>query len=62
MKESELSTCSAIEILHSFRDTVDSDTPSYTSDNALKAFEKLKELKEKISSGTQIYKKKNYYF
>ena len=51
-----MATCSAIEFLHSFRDTVDSDTPSYTSKNALRAFEKLKEIKEKISTGTLIKK------
>jgi len=47
-----MAVCPAIEAIYSSRDTVDADMPSYTSDNALRAFEKVMEVKEKISSGT----------
>jgi len=46
-----MAMCPAIEAIYSSRDTVDADMPSYTSDNALRAFEKEIEVKEKISSG-----------
>jgi len=40
-----------IELLYSFRDTIDSsDIPSYKCDNSLRALKKAKEIKEKISS------------
>jgi len=48
-----LATCSTIELLYSFRDTIDSDIPSYKSSNSLRALMKAKEIKEKISSGNR---------
>jgi len=47
--------CSAIELLYSFRDPGESEIPSYTSDNTIRALEKIKEVKEKISSGIKKY-------
>jgi ABC-type glycerol-3-phosphate transport system substrate-binding protein len=48
MPEEESSICSAIEFLYSFRDSPESDMPLYTSDNALRAFKKLIEIKKRI--------------
>ena len=53
--DNELAICSSTELLYSFRDTVDSDIPSYTSKTAIRALEKVKEIKEKVSSGIIIF-------
>jgi len=50
----ELATCSTVELLYSFRDTIDSDIPNFKSNNALRALEKAKEIKEKISSDEEF--------
>jgi len=39
------------ELIYSFRDNIESDMPSYLSDNSIRALNKLKEIKEKISIG-----------
>ncbi|ORX80432.1 periplasmic binding protein-like II [Anaeromyces robustus] len=46
----EAAICSSLEFIYSYRDTVDSPIPDYLSDNAINAFKKIKELKEKLSS------------
>jgi len=50
--------CSAFELIHSFRDKVEDDTPSFLSSNAEKALNKIKEIKEKVSSSKKKKKKK----
>ncbi|KAL6604243.1 hypothetical protein U3516DRAFT_600900 [Neocallimastix sp. 'constans'] len=49
-EKDEVSICSATEFIYSFRKDVNSNIPSYHSDNAVNAFNKIKEIKEKISS------------
>jgi len=48
---------SATELLYSFRDTVESDFPKYKSSNAIRAFEKIREIKERVSSGNIVINK-----
>ncbi|ORX79188.1 periplasmic binding protein-like II, partial [Anaeromyces robustus] len=50
MPEYETSVCSSMEFIHSFRDNIDSPIPSFKSLNAEKAFDKIKELKNKLST------------
>jgi len=50
----EMAICTAIEFLYSFRDTVESGMPDYTSDNCIRALDKIKEIKEKISSDEEF--------
>jgi len=50
----EMAICTAIEFLYSFTDTVESGMPDYTSDNCIRALDKIKEIKEKISSDEEF--------
>ncbi|ORX80130.1 periplasmic binding protein-like II [Anaeromyces robustus] len=46
----EIGTCSLYEFIYSCRDTKESEFPELTSETAIKAIEKIKEIKEEISS------------
>jgi len=48
--DNEMGLCSLYEFIYTFRDSVDSPFPKITSNNAIKALEKMKEIKERISS------------
>jgi len=48
--DSEILVPSTMEYLYSFRDTIDSPLPNFNSENAHRAFKKLLEIKEKVSS------------
>jgi ABC-type glycerol-3-phosphate transport system substrate-binding protein len=49
-QNSEILVPSTMEYLYSFRDTIDSPLPNFNSENAHRAFKKLLEIKEKVSS------------
>jgi len=48
--ESDAGIASTFEFIHSFRESRDSPTPSFNSNEAHRALKKIKEIKEKISS------------
>jgi len=52
--------CSLYEFLYSYRDEVNSPFPKITSDEAIEALEKIKELKNRISSDDE-FKKEDMY-
>jgi len=49
-QNAEILVASTMEFLHTFRDEIDSPLPNFNSDNAHRAFKKLLEIKEKVSS------------
>ncbi|ORX80267.1 periplasmic binding protein-like II [Anaeromyces robustus] len=58
----ETAISSAQEVIYSFRKTVDSPYPDYTSQEALDALNKLKEIKETLSNDDIFKEDDNYLF
>ncbi|ORX65346.1 periplasmic binding protein-like II, partial [Anaeromyces robustus] len=54
MPDGESSICSSLEFIYSFRDSIESDMPGFRSDNALRAFKMIKEIKNKLSSDSNF--------
>jgi len=50
-KEQEAAIMSALEFIYSFRKTKDSPYPKYTDQEAIDALNKIKEVKDALSSG-----------
>jgi len=47
--------CSIYEYFYSYRETIDSPYPSYSSQEVIDALNKLKEIKRELASGNSIY-------
>jgi len=47
--------CSLYQLIYSFRDTIDSEIPNFTSQNAKDALYKILEIRDKISSSNKKY-------
>jgi len=60
--DSENGICSLYEFLYSYRKDIDSDFPEITSNEAVEALEKIKEMKERISSDTEFQEEDLYTF
>ncbi|ORX78587.1 periplasmic binding protein-like II [Anaeromyces robustus] len=54
MSDGETSICSSLEFIYSFRDSIESEMPEYRSEEALRAFKKIIEIKNKISSDSSF--------
>jgi len=47
--------CSIFQLIHSYRDTADSEIPEFTSQNAKDAFNKILEIRDEVSSSNLNY-------
>ncbi|ORX57945.1 periplasmic binding protein-like II [Piromyces finnis] len=57
---SEIGTCSILEFIHSYRESINSPYPGLASDEAVKALEKIKEIKNTISSD-EVFQNIDYF-
>jgi len=49
--DEESGTCSIMEIIHSYRNSIEDSFPDWTSEEAVEALNKIKEIKNEISTG-----------